>query len=483
MAQIKLFIFAFACLLLVQCKHSAKMNTPPPSPQNQAIIKRLPAQYIDDGLDYEQMTQPSPDDLSFAELKAILYRKKFSTIEQLLKYLQEIKPKYMAKYTLGFDSRSLHGSSKSHPRAIVYGLKANFIITFNGDPRHEGYEMLETVEFNHKRKTFEFREIEFKESRPTNTPFKISEIGGPKISKDQRKCTQCHTNNRPIWDRYDLWPGFYGGIDDFPFVISNSTNGKPNRLDTGVQETIMNDYQLFVKQHSTRGRYRFLNPLTAPDFPGLKNYLNELRPNSELTMKLTELNNQRIAKLLQNAGGRGKYKYPLIYALDCQPLLESQQNTQHPVNEKIRQLTAELAPQVFRNLVNYEKDRLMRLAEDYNTSVEKLTVHPGEGVNQLSGPSHNSYEDNLPILAITYKFLPKAQPATWSMAVYEDVQGYNSFLGGVTNARLASVIREKLLSQAEKRFLGAPANFGFDLTDERLQYCKKLEQRFPAELR
>lgn len=99
-------------------------------------LERLPAQSA-----YEYTADdftPSPEDLSFQELSGILQKERFSKIEDLLQYLNTHKPEYMSHYSLAFGSRSLHQSSKQNPRAIVYGKRANFIISFNGEPSRLG---------------------------------------------------------------------------------------------------------------------------------------------------------------------------------------------------------------------------------------------------------------------------------------------------------------------------------------------------------
>src|SRR6266446_9103138 len=101
---------------------------------------------------------PFASAMSFADLEQLIVDHKALSIEDLLPHL----PAYMrSRYVLMFRSRSLHGSSFAHPRAILFDPEARLVISFNGDAGQAGFTDLETMEFDDAGKSFEFREIAF----------------------------------------------------------------------------------------------------------------------------------------------------------------------------------------------------------------------------------------------------------------------------------------------------------------------------------
>lgn len=291
--------FIVAVLLLIGCVHTLQ------TPTNN-ISLREPAQAA-----YQSpVLQAEPEDLSFEELAKILETQRFSKIEDLLKYLSTNKPEYMSHYSLAFNSRSLHGSSKQFPRAIVYGKTGQFIITFNGHENQAAYEMLEVVQFNATKNTAEFREIEFNEKGQLKQPYKISPIGGPAVD-GQAKCLQCHTGGRWIWESYDNWPGLYGGDDDYP-ITSFTKNGTNSTLGYENPKSVVEDWLAYKDTHSKVGRYKFLNPLR----PSTLFKTPEPRPNTDLSLLLQSLNGRRVAQSLKNAGAY-PLRFPLLFALNC----------------------------------------------------------------------------------------------------------------------------------------------------------------------
>lgn len=276
-------------------------------------LERAPAQAYS-SMKIDPMT-PSTTDLTFEELKNVLEANRFSKISDLLAYLERTKPDYRSRYTLGHHSRSLHESSKSNPRAIVYGESADFIISFNGHKDQKAYEMLETVEFDRRENTFKFREIEFDENGKLGKPFQISEVGGPR-TENGPKCLACHTGQRPIFESYHFWPGFFGSGDDFPFS-PGSQNELPEAMGPRPQ-TAREDLAKFEQSRSQNDRYRHLRPLQAPRISKPKT--DEPKPNTELTILLQVRNLRRVAQMIATARPSAPLKQVLLYALTCQAL-------------------------------------------------------------------------------------------------------------------------------------------------------------------
>jgi hypothetical protein len=126
-------------------------------------------------------------------MQALIETEKIASVEELLPRLSA-QDRY--GYVLAFDSRSLQGASFRNPRAIVFGIDAKFIFTFNGDPRQRGFEQIETMEFDSRNQSFVFREIDFKHLGPGSVKAVFSELNPP-------VCLGCHGNPpRPIWDTH-----------------------------------------------------------------------------------------------------------------------------------------------------------------------------------------------------------------------------------------------------------------------------------------
>jgi hypothetical protein len=177
--------------------------------------------------------------LTFTKLRRLIQSRRLSTVESTLEVLHQEYPEYLSFHTLMYKSLSLHESSFTEPRAIVFGPDAKFILTFNGNRRQRGGNAIEVVEYNEQLKQFEFREIAF--SYGNSAAF--GELGlrrdeilirnrGVLISKpNPRKCQQCHgQNNSPIWASYFVWPGAYGSNDDHLTFSFHKNNWNANNL-------------------------------------------------------------------------------------------------------------------------------------------------------------------------------------------------------------------------------------------------------------
>lgn len=86
-------------------------------------------------------------------------------LEDALRLAQKSNPDFFKKYALVHHSNSLHESSFTYPRALVFGDDAKMILTFNGSPDQAGYERLEISCFNDGDKVFEYYELHFRKIR------------------------------------------------------------------------------------------------------------------------------------------------------------------------------------------------------------------------------------------------------------------------------------------------------------------------------
>ncbi|MCI0604299.1 hypothetical protein L0156_14975 [bacterium] len=132
--------------------------------------------------------KPIEAPLTFHKIEAALEECKIHHIEELLPLLPAA---FRSRYVLVHASRSLQGATGMFPRVILFGLDARLILAFAGSPDLEGYDSLETIEFDDEKKRFNFRRITFSsETHSSKTPVK------PQISEpNPERCKMCHRQN------------------------------------------------------------------------------------------------------------------------------------------------------------------------------------------------------------------------------------------------------------------------------------------------
>jgi hypothetical protein len=185
-----------------------------------------------------------------------------------------------------YDSFSLHESSFVEPRAIVFGPKAEFILSFNGGLHQRAGNSLEVMQYQSKTGVFEFREIAFntplKEPGPemlTEADIEFHNADFKYTKANPNKCVICHTQpTHPIWETYFVWPGAYGSNDDALTTLfdKEETNRNPNyrgfksgakpgvstgrfvQLKPGVVDKEFLGFQKFIKGKPTHPRYKYL---------------------------------------------------------------------------------------------------------------------------------------------------------------------------------------------------------------------------------
>jgi len=296
--------------------------------------------------------RPNSDskDPTYDDLVGILKSNpKISTIQELLNILNQRFPSYFERFTLAYRSRSLHGSSPTHPRALVFGRTARLVLTFNGNVEQDAYDKLEIMRFDDRQKRFEFREIAFKEGRSdVNWNHQVLE---PDIisSRPEIRCSSCHGQpSRPIWEPYFTWPGFYGADDDTSYLRYAIENGfVPEHFSSnnvfGVrmysdplkryQQNYSNDREYsklreFFSSQKNHPRYKYLIEgfLRRARFAGQKFAENSaedlspiLRPNFMLNRLFSKLNGHRIANEILNDPNMKKFAaLDLYFSEACQ---------------------------------------------------------------------------------------------------------------------------------------------------------------------
>jgi hypothetical protein len=205
-------------------------------------------------------------------------------MEDLLKPLVDTMG-FQAVYA--YKSRSAQGASFQNPRVILRNgptnkrAAAEFIVTFNGDPTHRGYNSLEVMQYNRSNHEFELYELKFP----------LSNVS-PQMNPP--KCLACHGQDpRPNWDSYPIWPGFYGSEED--------------RLGSAEIEA----WKAFTAKSGLHPRYRVLN------------VQNGYFPSGELTkfgVELDRLNGHKVATELfaPETWTRLKpYRFAMLAAYHC----------------------------------------------------------------------------------------------------------------------------------------------------------------------
>ena len=241
--------------------------------------------------------QSRPRTITFSTLKDLIQDKQITSIEALLPFLPEA---YRSKYVLMFKSRSLHNSSFTNPRAILFGDDASFVISFNGLPEQKGFNALETMEYVPKTREFVFREIEFPLKGTNSAQVSFSE-------SNPIKCLRCHGEPaHPVWDTWPVWPGAYGERYHAPLADQE-------------QKELLN----FLAGQPTHPRYKYLlrtetfaNKETFnPSHENRYNGRQKVSPNEELSRLLSEMNIKMIAEIVRKANGFDAFKYALLASL------------------------------------------------------------------------------------------------------------------------------------------------------------------------
>lgn len=216
-------------------------------------------------------------------------------------------------FALVYKSRSpFHAAiSPQYPRVILFTDDARLVLTFIGDERQDGADLLETMSFDDSTAKFEFHA----------RLLPAAERRAWRPSPGAANCARCHgADARPIYDAYPLWPGYYGSVlDTFP----------RDRL--GNKEA--DDFAAFSATTAKTGVYKdLLYPTGSPVSPfldpkllkentiELDSALLPYLPSARLGMALTELNRKRIyRKLAAGPNFTAREKDLLAMLLECRP--------------------------------------------------------------------------------------------------------------------------------------------------------------------
>jgi hypothetical protein len=257
------------------------------------------------------------DDGPFTEARLQALLQKNPATGQPVDSIAELVPllpeELRKNFTFVYDSRSpfKSGISPEYPRVILFTDDARLILTFIGDERQPGFDLLETMAFDYEKAKFDLHAY----------LLPAGERRSWRPSPEEARCARCHgADARPIFDSYPLWPGYYGSVQDtFPHDRIGQKEGR--------------NYAAFAAGAAKTGVYKdLIYPTGTPVSPYLdprlfKDNTIELdpklfayMPNARLGIALTELNRQRIfRKLSEGEGYAANEKRMLSMLLECHP--------------------------------------------------------------------------------------------------------------------------------------------------------------------
>jgi hypothetical protein len=304
--------------------------------------------------------QALPDDAQFREanLRQLLQKNSITGLPvDSVRELVPLLPRELREnFTLVYDSRSpfRSGISADHPRVILFTKDGRFVLTFIGDERDPGSDLLESMSFDDENAKFELRSY----------LLPAADRKGWRPSPQAGNCARCHgADARPVFDAYPLWPGFYGAVlDTFP----------PDRI--GAREE--KRFKSFMDISSAKGVYQ---SLIAPAGSPVSPYRDHRRfeanqreldpeslrfaPNARLGMALAELNRKRIyRKLAEGKDFPANEKSLLAELLDCPPRRPPSRSLIRQIDKQLAQENAEIRERL--TLRRREaKDELYRMVE------------------------------------------------------------------------------------------------------------------------
>jgi hypothetical protein len=221
---------------------------------------------------------------TFEDLKDLIEGKEIDSIDNLLPLLPETM---RSNYSLMYESKSIQPASFASPRVIMFGKEAKLVLAYNGDPNLSKFSGaknpfygLEAIQWRDDSKRFDFYRINFPPPGSQDRNVLFSE-------RNPASCLGCHQSDpRPNWEHYPIWPGAYGSeSDNMSFADED-----PDRKE-------LKEFKKFLESSHESPRYKHLSNLDTR-FDVSNNNIPS-RPNTILGAHLTQLNNQRIVRLMQ----------------------------------------------------------------------------------------------------------------------------------------------------------------------------------------
>jgi hypothetical protein len=168
---------------------------------------------------------------------------------------------FQKNYALVYDSRSTMGASLRFPRVISMSSDGRTLVAYAGDPSMKGGNLVEVIHLDEETGRYTFKVLEFDE-------------GGVfrRLDENPESCRACHSAlhgigwNRPIWDGYPTWPGFYGSAHNARIQRPKMIGDEARFVEGGTSliptpEFEKSGFQEFLKNAVNSERYSHLENL------------------------------------------------------------------------------------------------------------------------------------------------------------------------------------------------------------------------------
>lgn len=113
-------------------------------------------------------------------------------------FLERLPDHFRKNFVLVKETGTNGLASLEHPRIVMFGADARFMLNVASDPADDDYERIDIAYLDDAIGDWEFSQLDFN-SNP------------PRLNDDDTACQQCHGSPaRPLWGEYLLWPGVIG---------------------------------------------------------------------------------------------------------------------------------------------------------------------------------------------------------------------------------------------------------------------------------
>ncbi|TPV94488.1 MAG: hypothetical protein B7733_14970 [Myxococcales bacterium FL481] len=147
--------------------------------------------------DFGAATQP-PTPARFPSIEAIyaaVNDGQVTSVDALIDYLPA---SFFGHFTLMHESQSQHGASHEHPRLLLFGSDARFLMAIGTDPSDPNVDVVEIAQLDRETGLWRYRDVDFGQQPP-------------RLGRDDATCRGCHgTPPRPIWGSFPRWSGAFG---------------------------------------------------------------------------------------------------------------------------------------------------------------------------------------------------------------------------------------------------------------------------------